>query len=167
MQSGLQESKTEAWEELLFSPLSWLQRTDKFGFLLLLLLFFVVLFNLFFVGPEPFFLLRTFVLMVYFFVAMTLTLQQLVDLRCGQDEGYELSTGTKTSSTTTVFYHKIFRCEFLYIHIIVSNFKGLKMWSLSECSIQGVHDRRPCSPLRSTKACLVVEYCKTSLPNML
>ena len=125
MQSGLQESKTEAWEELLFSPLSWLQRTDKFGFLLLLLLFFVVLFNLFFVGPEPFFLLRTFVLMVYFFVAMTLTLQQLVDLRCGQDEGYELSTGTKTSSTTTVFYHKIFKCEFLYIHIVVSNFKGL------------------------------------------
>ena len=76
------------------------------------------LFNLFFcrTGTILFgkgIMLRTFVLMVYFFVAMTLTHQQLiheVDLQCGEDEEYELSTGTKTSSATTVFYHKIFRC---------------------------------------------------------
>ena len=58
-------------------------------------------------------MLRTWVLLVYFFVATQLTHQQLiheVDLHCDED-GYQLSTGAKTSTATTVFYHKIFRFE--------------------------------------------------------
>ena len=56
-------------------------------------------------------MLRTFVLMVYFFVASTLTHEQLIH-EVGLevvDDRYQLSTGSKTSSATTVFYHQIFR----------------------------------------------------------
>ena len=56
-------------------------------------------------------MLRTFVLMAYFFVAAHLTHEQLiheVDLDVVDDE-YQLSTGSKTSSATSVFYHQIFR----------------------------------------------------------
>ena len=59
-------------------------------------------------------MLRTFVLLVYFFVATQLTHQQLiheVDLEWDDVAGYQLSTGTKTSTATTVFYHKIFRLD--------------------------------------------------------
>ena len=59
-------------------------------------------------------MLRTFVLLVYFFVATQLTHQQLiheVDLEWDDVAGYKLSTGTKTSTATTVFYHKIFRLD--------------------------------------------------------
>ena len=59
-------------------------------------------------------MLRTWVLLVYFFAPTQLTHQQLiheVDLCCDDEDGYQLSTGTKTSTATTVFYHKIFRLE--------------------------------------------------------
>ena len=56
-------------------------------------------------------MLRTFVLMAYFFVASNLTHEQIIH-EVGLDvvdDSYKLSTGSKTSSATTVFYHQIFR----------------------------------------------------------
>ena len=50
-------------------------------------------------------MLRTFVLLLYFFVAHRLTHEQLiheVDLRCDDKNRYQLSTGTRTSVATTV-----------------------------------------------------------------
>ena len=69
-------------------------------------------------------MLRTFVLLVYFFVATQLTHQQLiheVDLEWDDVAGYQLSTGTKTSTATTVFYHKIFRLDIVTRWVIMIN----------------------------------------------
>ena len=56
--------------------------------------------------------MRSFLLIAYFFVATFLTHEQLIheiDLSC-ESGTFKLSTGTKTSNQTVVFYHGIFRC---------------------------------------------------------
>ena len=56
-------------------------------------------------------MLRTFVLLVYFFAAEpSKSHEQLIhEINVGYEDCYQLSTGTKTSTATTVFYHQIFR----------------------------------------------------------
>ena len=117
-----------------------------------LLLFLLFCLILSFAGPELFFLARESCWEPLFWWSNSLwrwhchhdsdsesvTHQQLiheVDLQCGDDGGYMLSTGTKT---TTFFCHKIFWWYFCIFTLLY--FKGLKtfigMWSLCECLIQ-------------------------------
>ena len=129
-----------------------LGQTENAETSLRLLLFLLFCLILSFAGPELFFLARESCWEPLFWWSNSLwrwhchhdsdsesvAHQQLiheVDLQCGDDGGYMLSTGTKT---TTFFCHKVFRWYFCIFTLLY--FKGLKtfigMWSLCECLIQ-------------------------------
>ena len=64
--------------------------------------------------------MRTFLLIAYFFVATFLSHEQLIheiDLSCDESGRFKLSTGSKMSNQTVVFYHGIFRFSVLFKYI--------------------------------------------------
>ena len=61
--------------------------------------------------------MRSFLLIAYFFVATFMTHEQLIheiDLSC-ESGTFKLSTGSKTSNQTVVFYHMIFRSAIINV----------------------------------------------------